>query len=65
MNAVQQTYIRFSDISEKTHLTQGDVLDAIESGQLSLYAAIDIQNAATEGGSRKLRLNNRLASSCI
>lgn len=44
MDQVQRRFIRLSEVSEKTTLTQGDVLAAAENGMLPLCASIDADN---------------------
>ena len=50
MLANSRRFIRLDEISEKTNLTQGDILDAIDSGKLNFSALINTQNlGAIEG----------------
>ncbi|MGR5414115.1 hypothetical protein ACPV52_15335 [Vibrio astriarenae] len=52
MDISQRKFIRLEEVSEKTTLTVGDVKDAIECGQLTLNAFVDLRKlgAISKGG---------------
>lgn len=44
MIANQRRFVRLEEINEKTSLTEGDILDAVDSGQLTFSALVEAQN---------------------
>ncbi|PJC85872.1 hypothetical protein CSW98_12505 [Vibrio sp. HA2012] len=54
MTINRRRFIRLDEIPEKTHLTIGDILDAVDSGQLTFSALIDACNL-----SALIKLNDR------
>ncbi len=44
MNQLQRRYLRLEELPQKTNLTQGDIFEAVENGDLPLCASVQVKN---------------------